>query len=222
MKAQHFALLACAMVIAACQTPPPPPLAVEDISHKVCAESIDLSSAVDLAPERGKKKFLDLAHTIGADAACIRRNEANSNYVVFRLPAHGPNHTLTVGGAQDERRTLAVSVSLLDEAGETTRVFPSDKFMKFGNAHAVQFRSRASETYILVETDGGTVGRVDEVVEQRLLARSNSAFNPAAGYSTSYTTYHGQDRVMKRTYSHEGVIIVRVQALNGHVGLPDG
>lgn len=206
-----------AFATACATTPPaPPPQAVLDISEKVCAGDMDLTQAVTMTPER-RRQVYDMRVAINAETNCKGEGEEKANYVLLELPANGPNHVVTVGGAKETLRMLASTVTLLDETGEVSRTFAPEKYMDRGNTFAVQFRPADKDRYVLVETNPASVGEVEESFRQTMNIGTGTAY-VGGGYSASYTTYSGAEVSAKRTLSHEGVIAVKVHALKGKVG----
>ena len=217
------AVLTVVFGLAACETtpPPPPPTAVLDIaSDKVCDETVDMTSVIQLTPKK-VKKWYDEGHVFNNETSCLRFNDTNVNYKVFELPASASNHVLTIGGAKNAIRTLAADISLLDDTGETVRTFAREKYMNVGGRYGVQFRPLDGEKYILVTTNPELVGEEVRAMETRLLTGSGYIAGPGGG-GASYTTYSGADNISSRTYSHEGVLSVRLQALSGKIGVPEG
>ena len=219
MRAVSF--LVAAAVLAACQSKPPepPPKAVTDLSGKVCDSKVSLVDAIALTPKKAKA-WQDIFTQVTAETPCIGEADASANYVVYALPDHGPNHVITIGGLNQVQRTLAPKVMLLDWNGEVTRAFGSDKFQYHGENYSVQFRPSEDDRYILVETDPELVGETETGFETRLVMGQGTVATPTG--SASYTTYSGREGATWRTFSHEGVVSVRIQAVNGKIGQPAG
>ena len=222
-KLMSTAVLTVVFGLAACETtpPPPPPSAVLDIAEdKVCDETVDLIAAQPLMPKKAKKWY-DEGHLFNAGTSCLRFNDANVNYMVFELPAHASNHVITVGGAKNGIRTLAADISILAETGEIVRTFGREKYMNIGGRYGVQFRPLEGEKYVLVTTNPELVGEEIRAMETKLL-KGSGYIAGTTGAGASYTTYSGAENITRRTYSHEGVLSFRVQALSGKIGLPEG
>jgi len=212
-------MLCAAAVLGACQsTPPPPPEAVTDLSGKTCQADISLVDAIALTP-KNQKSWQDVFSQVGPETPCVGEGDAAANYVVFALPDFGPNHVITVGGQKQARRTLAPKILLLDWEGTVTREFAADKYDYRGGSYSVQFRPGADDRFILVETDSALVGEIETRFETQLLMRQGTVGLPNGG-TASYTTYSGKEGAQSRTFSHEGVVTVRVQAIKGKIGLP--
>jgi hypothetical protein len=214
------AVLAAAIILTACATEVKvAPAAVLDITGKPCGEQIDLMSAKPLAPKKAQK-WVDMFEPVGAESACARIGDMLVNYAVFELPPNGSNHVITVGGLKQERRTLAPRVFLLDFQGQVLRSFEDKHYKNIGSSFAVQFRPSEEDRYLLVQTDPSRVGQVADAFEQKVVTGSGYVSTPTGG--ASYTTTSGVERSMSRTFSHEGIIAIRVQALSGKIGAPAG
>ena len=141
--------------------------------------------------------------------------------MLFKLPEiRKQNLVLTVGGYKEAIRTLAGRVVVLAEDGTPTRTFGPSDYMSRSNAHAVQFRPRESEHFILVETDPAMVGDAVSSLQQQLTQSQNNVYTGGT-YTGTYSTYSGHERSSRRVYSHEGVILVRLQAIDGHIGIAE-
>ncbi len=211
-------MLCAAAALAACQSTPPPPEAVTDLSGKTCQAEISLVDAIALTPKK-QKSWQDVFSAVGAETPCVGEGKSAANYVVFALPDFGPNHVITVGGQKQARRTLAPKVLLLDWEGAVTREFADDKYDYRGGSFSVQFRPGEDDRFVLVETDPARVGETETRFETRLLVGQGTVGLPNGG-AASYTTYSGSEGAHSRTFSHEGVVTVRVQAIKGKIGLP--
>lgn len=223
MKLSNLSLLAApALLLAACATTPPapPPEAVTAITGKTCEATPSLVGAIPLTPPKPNAYFA-LTTPVDAKKPCVQTGEVSSNYVVYALPAHAENHTITVGGVQEPVRTFAPSVSLLDADGKVTRTFPDDKFATYGDMLGVQFIPQATERYILVTSNPALVGQSVHTFETRV--NVSYGYTPATAYSYggSYSQMHGSEGGHNRTFSVEGTISVTVQAASGKIGAPD-
>ena len=223
MASFRFEMVACVgagFVLSACESTllPPPELPVLEIADKTCVSEVDLSEAVSLTPEK-ERKWYDLRTPVNAETPCIGEGEAAANYVVYALPEHGPNHVVTIGGQKQPIRILAPAVTTLNEDGSVSREFDAEEFMELGNAYAAQLRPRETERYILVKTNPTLVGETLEGMEVRRMSGTNYVSTSAGG--ATYTTYSGAESSASRTFSHEGVIGVRIQARGGKVGIPE-
>lgn len=210
---------AAALALVACQSKPPtpPPSAVLDISSKTCGQVVNLETAEPLTPKK-TQKWVDIHTAVDETSACVTSGGQSGNYVVYELPEHATNHVITVGGAKQKIRLLAPAVSMLDSNGELVRTFIADKYQYIGGVFGVQLRPNEGERYLLVKTDSDLVGNVEEVFETRMVTQTGYASTPTGG--ASYTTYHGQENSTHRTFSHEGTVTIRVQALSGKIGAP--
>jgi hypothetical protein len=214
------ALLAAAFA-AACATtePPPPPQPVLAIAaERTCDADIKIDAARPLTPPKPRAEDTIIA-SFDASTACIERDGAKLNYVVFKLPDFAVNHTLTVGGANEALRTAAVSVSMLDATGAVKRSFGRDKVMTYGAIRGVQLRPGADEAFVLVMSDPETVGKVRTGVETAIAVSPNYAYNSVTG-GGSYNTQRGFETNASRTYSFEGTVVVKIVALTGKIGAP--
>ena len=219
-KLTRAAVLTAALSLAGCaSTPPkPPPTAVLEISEKECHDAVDLSTALPLAPKK-PKVWYETAYSFNAETNCLHFQEADVNYMVFELPPNASNHVLTMGGIKKAVRTLAADITLLDENGNIVRTFERHKYMDIGSRFGVQFRPLEGEKYVLVTTRPELVGEEVRAVETNLIVGSGYAAYPNGG-GASYNTYSGADRLTSRTFSHEGLLSVRLQALSGKIGEP--
>lgn len=208
------------MLAAGCATvtPAPPAPPVVEMSAEHCDSEARLDNATPLTPEK-PRAWQDVRTVVGVTTPCLLlEGGRQAHYVVFVLPAHGPNHVITVGGAQEGLRILAPAVTTLDESGRRLRTFPAEKYMILGDAFAVQFKPADGEKYLLVSTDPDLVGKTRAGVEQRIAAGTGSSYNAATGYAGTYTTYAGSESLASRTFSHEGVVSARIQAVSGNIG----
>ena len=217
-----FIAVAPVLLLQACaSTPPPaPPSAVLSITGKTCTSEPSLKDAISLTPVKAKAYYA-VSTLVDAGKPCLVAGDASSNYVVYALPAHGENHTVTVGGVEEAIRTFAPSVSLLDADGKVTRAFADDRFATYGNILGVQFVPQPQERYILVSSNPALVGKAVNTFETRIA--TSYGYTPATAYSYggSYSTQHGMEGAHNRVFSHEGYVSVTIQAATGKVGLPD-
>lgn len=219
---KSFMFAAPLLVLQACATVPvvPPPLAVVDLSGKTCATEVSTKDAVSLTPVK-KQAYYVVSTLIDSSKPCLTTGASSGNYVVYAIPAHGENHTITVGGVQEPIRTFAPSVSLLDVDGKVTRTFADDRFAILGNTLGVQFRPMPQERFILVRSNPALVGQSVSTFETRLVSTQGYAAATPYSYGYSYSQEHGTEGKHERTFSHEGYVNVTVQAATGKVGLPD-
>ena len=56
--------------------------------------------------------------------------------------------------------------------------------------------------------------------ETNIVTNTNYAYNPYNG-GGSYTTVRGREGGTTRSFSHEGSVVVYIQAVTGKIGLPD-
>ena len=144
----------CATVAPA---PPQPPIV--EMSNASCDPMAKLDAAIDLTPQK-PHPWQDVSTPVNAATPCLNlEGGAQGHYIVYRLPSHGPNHVVTIGGAQEGLRILAPSVTTLDESGGKLRSFPPERYMILGDAYAVQFKPTEGEKYVLVNTNPDLVGR---------------------------------------------------------------
>ncbi|MFN3229761.1 MAG: hypothetical protein ACK41P_07920 [Asticcacaulis sp.] len=218
---RSLGVLALLLVSGCASTPPPAPLmATVSLSTEGCLAAPLLTDAISLTPTK-KQAFQVVSTLVDASKPCLTENAETSRYVVYQLPDSSDNHTVTVGGRQEEIRTFAPMIRLLDNDGKVTRQFDEDRLAIFGNILGVQFRPQAKERYILVLSNPKLVGKEIKTFETRLSATQGYAFNPATGYGNSYQTLHGVENKASRVYSHEGFVDVTVQAIKGKIGLPN-
>jgi hypothetical protein len=198
---------------------PPPAIPVVEIIGKSCTETPSRALPVALTPKR-KAATSNVVSVVGPTSPCTKVDGKASNYVVFELPATPQNHTLTVGGAKESLRAFAPSVSILDGNGATLRSFPKDRLTNFGTTFSVQFRPSPEARYVLVQSDPALVGTVMSAFETNIVTNTNYAYNPYNG-GGSYTTVQGREGGTTRSFSHEGSVVVYIQAVTGKIGLPD-
>lgn len=210
---------ACAASCATTEPPPPPPPVLAIAAERTCDSDIKIDAAHPLTPAKPRAEDTINA-SFDASTACIERDGAKLNYVVFKLPDNAANHTLTVGGANEALRTVSVSVSMLDATGAVKRSFGRDKVMTYGAVRGVQLRPAADEAFVLVTSDAESVGKVRTGVETAIGTSSNYAYNAATGVGGSYTTARGVETNAARTYSFEGTVVVKIVALTGKIGAP--
>jgi hypothetical protein len=223
MKAfKTLALAAPILVLQACASGPKivPPAAVSSLETKVCDKEISLKDVIYLTPEK-RQAYHTVSTLIEAKTACLEKDGTKSNYVIYRLPANAENHTVTVGGVQEELRTFAPSVSLLDADAKPSRRFADDRFATLGNIIGIQFRPLPVERYILVQSNPALVGTSISSLATRI--SQTSGYTPATAYSYggSYNIQSGVEVKNMRTYSHEGYVNVIVQAATGKIGAPE-
>ena len=215
MKPGLYIAMAGATLLAACASSPPPPMAVVEITDKICDAEPDLLTPQALAPEK-PKKLSDEIYQFKNDTPCFTKDGLSTNYMVFALPSQTENLALTIGGLKAQHRTLAADIAILNEEGEITRRFDREKYMDIGSVFGVQFRPRDGEAFVLVTTDPERVGEAVVSHETRLLQSQGYT-----GTGGSYTTFSGAESLSSRTFSHEGMLRVRVQALKGKIGDPN-
>jgi hypothetical protein len=212
-----IALVLVAISSAACATvevvPPAPP--VIELSAKTCDEAMRLGAPTRLTPDK-PRQWNNVTTPVTAATPCVSLDGRQGYYVVYELPSNGPNHVVTVGGAQEPLRIFAPEVLLLDGDGQVTRSFAPEKYMVLGDTFGVQFKPAGTERFLAVTSNSLIVGLTRAGVEQRLLAGTGTACGVAS--CSSYTTYSGAEGLASRTFSHEGVISVRVQAVSGRIG----
>lgn len=222
MKLSRLALMvAPVLLLQACATtpPPPPPEAVTDLSGKTCQSDVSTKDAISLMPVK-KAAYNTVATKVDAAKPCVGAEAAKANYVVYALPAHGENHTVTVGGAQEAIRTFAPTISVLNADGKVTRTFGDDRLVILGNLLGVQLKPMVDERYILVQSNHRLVGKAVSTLETRI--NVTQGYSPATAYSYgySYSTQRGVEGTHSRVFSHEGTVVVTIQAASGKVGLP--
>ncbi len=200
-------------------TPPiPPPSPITEITNKTCDKEVNLTNAISLLPK--KKNIINIVTTvIDSSKPCLTIDEKPSNYLVYSLPDHSDNHTITIGGQQELYRTFGSSVSLLDSNGKVTRSFADEKFATLGTIYGVQFRPSEQEKYIIIRSNPKLVGIKTSANESRVLVGTGYSYNAYGG--TTYNTYRGTEGTVERVYSHEGTVVVTIQAIKGKIGLPD-
>jgi hypothetical protein len=205
-----------------CETVPPIPPApsVLEIVGKSCTQTPSLSSPVSLVPKKKPQPTLYEATNVGPSSACVTRNGKSSNYIVYALPNAPQNHTITVGGQKELLRAFAPSISVLDANGVVIRDFPRDRLTNFGSTFAVQFRPSEQARYIMVQSDPELVGTVMSAFETNIVSTTGYTYNAATYTSGSYQNYAGREGNTTRSFSHEGIVSVYVQAVTGKVGVP--
>jgi hypothetical protein len=201
---------ACATVETA---PPSPP--VLELSGKSCDDSRRLGAPTRLTPDK-PRQWNYIATSVTASTPCLSLEGRQGYYVVYELPPNGPNHVVTVGGAQEPIRIFAPEVFLLDADGKVVRSFAPEKYMVLGDTFGVQFKPAGAERFLVVQSNPLIVGMTRAGVEQRLIAGTGTACGVAS--CSSYTTYSGAEGLASRTFSHEGIVSVRVQAVSGMIG----
>jgi len=224
MKRFTFVLAAApALLLQACaSTPPTPPSeAVTTISGKTCVGQPSLKDPISLTPPQAKTDY-EVSTLVDASKPCLTVGDASSNYIVYALPEHAENHTITVGGVQEPLRTFAPSVSLLDAGGKVVRAFADDRFATLGNMLGVQFRPTPQERFILVYSNHALIGKSVNTLETRVNSAYGYAPATPSSYGYSYQTSHGVEGKHNRVYSNEGYVSVTVQAISGKIGMPDG
>lgn len=220
-NSRKLVLLGGALLLASCATTAPIiPIPVTDISSKTCSDTPDLASALALTPP--KKRTDHFVNTIvDSTKACVKIDGKPANYVVYTLPNFPDNHTITIGGLQEQLRTFAPIISVLDKDGKVSRAITEDRLSVLGNTYGISIRPSANDKYILVTSNPILVGKEVSTHETRIAVTTGYSYNPATYGGTSYNQYHGVEGKALRTYSHEGTIAVTVQALKGKIGLPD-
>jgi hypothetical protein len=207
-------------VVACTTTPPAPPaVSVLEVTGKTCSLVPSLTGSVTLIPKR-KAATNNVVSDVGSANACLTKDGKSSNYVVFELPTSPENHTLTVGGMKEGLRAFAPKVSVLDGSGGVLRAFEKDRLTNFGTTFSVQFRPPSGARYLLVQSDPELVGTVMATFETNIVSNTNYAYNPY-GYGGTYTTQSGSEGARTRSFSHEGKVVVYIQAVTGKIGLPD-
>ncbi len=205
-----IAATACATVEVA---PPAPP--VIELSEKICDSSMRIGAPTRLTPDKPRQWNI-VTTQVTAATPCVSLDGQQGYYIVYELPSNGSNHVVTVGGAQEPLRVFAPEVLLLDGEGQVTRKFAPEKYMVLGDTFGVQFKPAGAERFLAVKSNSLIVGQTRAGVEQRLLAGTGTACGVAS--CSNYTTYSGAEGLASRTFSHEGVISVRVQAVSGKIG----
>jgi hypothetical protein len=217
---KYRAILPFALLLGACVVDvPPPAIPVVEILGKTCTETPSRAMPVTLTPKR-KAATNNVVSVVGPTTPCVNRGGKASNYVVFELPSAPQNHTITVGGGKETLRAFAPSVSVLDAAGTVIRSFPKDRLTNFGTTFSVQFRPSAEARYILVQSEPELVGTVVSAFETNIATTSTSVYNASGYVGTSSMTF-GSEGGTARGFSHEGNVVVYIQAVTGKIGLPD-
>jgi hypothetical protein len=215
--APSIAITLLAAGVAACATveqiPPAPP--VIELSGKTCDDALRVGAPMRLTPDK-PRQWNDVTTAVTAATPCVSLNGEDGYYIVYELPTNGPNHVVTVGGAQEPLRIFAPEVLLLDGSGQVARSFAPEKYMVLGDTFGVQFKPAGTERFLAVRSNALMVGQTRAGVEQRLLAGTGTACGVAS--CSNYTTYSGAEGLASRTFSHEGIISVRVQAVSGRIG----
>jgi hypothetical protein len=201
----------------ACATiePVPPAPPVIELSGRACDDALRIGAPTRLTPEK-PSQWNVVSTPVTATTPCVSLNGRQGYYVVYELPFNGPNHVVTVGGAQEPLRIFAPDVLLLDAQGQVTRSFALEKYMVLGDTFGVQFKPAGAERFMAVQSNQLMVGQTRAGMEQRLIAGTGTACGVAS--CSSYTTYSGTENLASRTFSHEGIVSVRVQAVTGKIG----
>jgi hypothetical protein len=203
----HFRIILCAAVSAglttACATLPPPAPPVLEYARQDCDAAPDLTTAISLTP--AKESHVHRVSTVmSGETACLTRDGGTSPYVVYALPADHEDKTLIVGGVLEAFRIFAPAITLLDAQGQVTRTFPAEEFLYRGSVYSVQFRPRATETYILVDVDRARVG----VGYDAINVGTNTTTISTGYYASNITT--GTENHSSRTFSWAGTVLVTV------------
>ena len=211
-----FTIAALAAATTGCVTVEPPLPPVLSIAGKTCSPQPDLSTAVTTVPAR-PAQWRDVSSVVGATTGCIATEAGEANYVVFTLPDHPANHTITVGGTKDVLGIFAPSVSVLDANGAPVRTFEPSRYADLGTLVGVQFRPPAEARYVLVQSDPALVGKEVSALEVGI----NSSTMYAGAGTAFYQHASGAVNNARRVFSHEGMVSLRIQAVTGKIGLPD-
>jgi len=182
--------------------PGPPAL---QVSGANCGDTASLATPISLTPEKPAK-----SHIVSAKAdsvtPCLREDGVPARkYVVFALPDSYETKLITAGARPEIGRIFAPDVSILDADGKVTRTFAWQDFLLRGDIFSVQFKPRKEERYLLVRSEPKMVGQSFDRIEIGVTTTSTYA----AGTSITWNT--GHDAAVKRTFSHEGEVVVWVQ-----------
>jgi hypothetical protein len=206
-------------LLSGCATALPPAVSVLSIVGKTCGAAPSRAEPISLTPKR-KAATYTVTTVVGPATSCVNMDGKASNYVIYALPASPQNHTLTVGGQKESLRSFAPSVSILDANGGVLRSFPKDRLTNFGTTFSVQFRPTPEARFVVVQSDPNMVGTVMSAFETNIVSSTVGTYTPAGGYSSSQQL-RGQEGGTSRSFSHEGNVIVYIQAVTGKIGLPD-
>lgn len=220
-KLWSLATVSSLVVIVGCTTVPTPPPAVSvlQIVGKSCSEAPSLTAPISLVPKR-KAATNSISTEVGPATACVTKDGKFSNYVLYELPASPENHTLTVGGSKEVMRAFAPSLTLLDASGGVLRSFGRDRLTNFGTTFSFQFRPTSDARFVMVQSDPELVGNVMASFETNMVTNTTQVYG-ATGYAGSYQTRSGSEGARTRSFSHEGTVVVYIQAVTGKIGLPN-
>lgn len=192
-------------------TPPPPMPVLAYAPQTDCASAPDMSQAMRFAPlsKAGKRMLRNRAIEMDTDmeeAACLQTASGASPYAIYALPEGMSGRVVYAGSLIDVNSIFAARVSTLDAQGGMVREFEASDYKRTGSRHAVQFRPKDDEVFVLITSDPALVGEVMETSETRQEARYVSNGLTGAGG----TNIVGRTQSFDRRFSYDGLAGIRV------------
>ncbi len=187
----------------ACATAAPPPPAMLTYAGMDCSAAPDLSSAINLTPDKERALHL-VASPIGTDTPCLIRTDRSVPYLIYALPADFGDKTLNVGSTLETMRIFAPNVEVLDAQGRLLRTFERREFFYRGPVYSVQFRPRQGEAYLLVTAAPELVGQEYDSIQIGVA----TTVVPVGVYSAVVNT--GTEAKQLRTFSYDGTVRVSI------------
>ncbi len=180
------------------------PELLTDLANRTCADAVDLTSAMPLVYE-GKEKEIEF--TITAAAPCVTLSGQLALYAVFRLPTLNRPDIIAVDSEALAPIMFAPHLLLLDAQGAIKRDVSRDMVMFHGRDLRVLVRSHPDETYLVIASDSGLVGKSVSRIDD-----STSMF-PAGGPGLMVMVHTGSESTNVLSFSHTGKVEITLSPL---------
>ena len=178
---------------------------------KECAVKLNVNAAMPLAFDPEDAKAIDMIISEGS-SCYLHPDGSKSLYSVVDLPEPGYEYILSVESYPQGSSIFSPRLLFLDANGKLLREFDRKRFMFRGGALTGMLRVHKGERYLVVGTDGKSVG----TDEQRItgMTKQNTSSGVSSGgvfFAVSVNT--GSEQVQNLTYSYGGKVKVVSQSI---------
>jgi hypothetical protein len=168
---QVWPVLPLALVVVACTTTGREAMTarLEVAPAQACATAPALTGATAMTQK--KKDEPHVATIRFADAAACLTDAAGNRavYSVIDLPANDPGSILTVTSYAMGQTIFSPKLEFRDAQGAVLRQVGRDAFMFNGTSLQAQLRSREGERFLVIASDGATVGKTVEQIKASVI-----------------------------------------------------
>ena len=185
------------------------------LGDRSCVTAPDLSLAAQLV-YAGREQNWDII--VDGTAHCVQTGAGPVLYRAFRLPETSEPYILTLASVPTGGSVLLPHLMMLDAHGAVKRELTRDDFMFRGTGVkftifdrspdftlSTRIRSHSDETYLVVESDAGAVGKA-------VTQTTENVNSFAAPVGTGVMVIHtGTDNTAQFTYTHTGKLQLKLE-----------